>query len=91
MDTPVPLEAVITTIELNKRPSHSADHAAVNRTLVALIEEMVSSPRTILQRLVDTALDLCKAHSAGISLLEDEEGRKIFRWYALAGRYAPHL
>ena len=29
-DAPVPLEAVITTAELNQRPSHAADHAAVN-------------------------------------------------------------
>jgi signal transduction histidine kinase len=91
MDSPVPLEAVITTAELNKRPSRPADHAAVNEALVALMQEMVNSPQTILQRLVDTALDLCQAHSAGISLLEDEAGRKIFRWHALAGRYAQHL
>jgi hypothetical protein len=55
------------------------------------MQEMVHSPRTTLQRLADTALGLCHAHSAGISLLEDEDGRKIFRWHALAGRYAPHL
>ena len=31
------------------------------------------------------------AQRAGVSLLEEEEGRPIFRWHALAGRYAPHL
>jgi hypothetical protein len=76
MDVPVPLEAVITTAELNQRPSRPADHAAVNSALVTLMQEMVNSPRTILQRLVDTALGLCQAHSSGISLLEDEDGRK---------------
>jgi hypothetical protein len=91
MDSPVPLEAVITTAGLRLRPSRPADHAAVNSAMVALMQEMANSPRTILQRLVDTALGLCQAHSAGISLLEDEDGRKIFRWHALAGRYAPHL
>ena len=91
MDAPVPLEAVITTAELNQRPSHPVDHAAVNSALVTLMQEMVNSPGTILQRLADTALGLCQAHSAGISLLEDEDGRKIFRWHALAGRYAPYL
>jgi GAF domain-containing protein len=91
MDPPVPLEAVITTAELNQRPARPADHAAVNSALVALMQEMATSPGTILQRLVDIALGLCQAHSAGISLLEDEDGRKIFRWHALAGRYAPHL
>ena len=72
----MPLEAVITTAELNQRPSRPADHAAVNNALVALMQEMVNSPRTILQRLADTALGLCQAHSAGISLLKDEDGRK---------------
>jgi hypothetical protein len=91
MDAPVPLEAVITTAELNQRPSRPVDHAAVNSALVTLMQEMANSPGTILQRLADTALGLCQAHSAGISLLEDEEGRKIFRWHALAGRYAPYL
>jgi hypothetical protein len=91
MDAPVPLEAVITTAELNQRPSRPVDHAAVNSALVTLMQEMVNSPGTILQRLADTALDLCQAHSAGISLLEDEDGRKIFRWHAMAGRYAPYL
>jgi hypothetical protein len=74
MDAPVPLEAVITTAELNQRPSRPVDHAAVNSALVTLMQEMVNSPGTILQRLADTALDLCQAHSAGISLLEDEDG-----------------
>ena len=88
MDAPVPLEAVITTAELNQRPSRPVDHAAANSALVTLMQEMVNSPGTILQRLADTALGLCQAHSAGISLLEDEDGRKIFRWHALAGWYA---
>jgi len=72
MDPPVPLEAVITTAALNQRPSRPADNAAVNSALIALMQEMANSPRTILQRLVDTALGLCQAHSAGISLLEDD-------------------
>jgi hypothetical protein len=88
MDAPVPLEAVITTAELNQRPSRPVDHAAANSALVTLMQEMVNSPGTILQRLADTALGLCQAHSAGISLLEDEDGRKIFRWHARAGWYA---
>jgi hypothetical protein len=72
MDAPVPLEAVITTAELNQRPSRPAE----------LMQAMVNSPRTILQQLVNTALDMCQAHSAGVSLLEDKDGRKIFCWHA---------
>ena len=45
----------------------------------------------ILQQLVETALELCGAQSAGISLLEEENGQPIFRWHGVAGEYAPHL
>ena len=56
------------------------------------MQEMVNSPRTILQRLVDTALGLCQARSSGISLLEeDEDGRKSSVGMHLRGRYALHL
>jgi PAS domain S-box-containing protein len=34
---------------------------------------------------------LCHAHSSGISLLEEEDGRKIFRWHALGGKYVSHV
>jgi signal transduction histidine kinase len=52
---------------------------------------MADSPERVLQRLVDTALELCSAESAGLSLLEEENGRKIFRWHGVAGQYAPYL
>src|SRR5262245_60393881 len=45
----------------------------------------------VLQKLVETALDLCRAHSAGVSLLEKEDGREIFRWRAAAGVWAKFL
>jgi len=52
---------------------------------------MANSPERILQNLVETALELCHAQSAGISLLEEEDGRPILRWQGVAGQYAPHL
>jgi signal transduction histidine kinase len=88
----VNLENVISTEELNRRAARLPDHEAENRALVALAQGMASSPEDILQQLVETALDLCRADSAGISLLEEEEdGREIFRWHAIAGQFAHHL
>ncbi|HEV2847218.1 MAG TPA: ATP-binding protein [Thermoanaerobaculia bacterium] len=87
----VDLEEVFPTAELSRRPARPPDHAAENRALVALAQEMASSPEGILQKLVDTALTLCGADSAGISLLEEEDGGEIFRWHAIAGQFAPHL
>jgi hypothetical protein len=38
LDAPVPLEAVITTAELNQRTSRPVDHADVNSALVTLMQ-----------------------------------------------------
>ena len=87
----VPLESVISTQELSLRPPRQPNSDALNRALITLAQTLARSPQHILKELVETALDLCRAHSAGISLLEEENGQKIFRWHALAGQYAPHL
>jgi PAS domain S-box-containing protein len=57
--------------------------------LVALAREMAASPKSILQKLAETALALCGAQSAGISLLDDT--RKNFYWPAVAGQWACYL
>lgn len=49
---------------------------------------LAGSPRALLQRLAEVALELCAAHSAGVSLLEEADGRRVFRWHAVAGRWA---
>jgi hypothetical protein len=47
------------------------------------------SSNVILQELVNIAVDLCGANSAGISLEEaDEAGELRFRWVAVAGSFA---
>jgi PAS domain S-box-containing protein len=90
-DEHLSLESVITTSELSRRSSRLPDYEAENRALVCLAEKMATSPRSVLQQLVETALKLCQAHSAGISILEEENGRKIFRWHAVAGQWSGYL
>jgi len=87
----VPLESVIATDELTTRPSRRPDHEAVTAALITLAQTMANAPERILQKLVDTALNLCRAHSAGLSLLEEENGKKIFRWHGVAGKYESFL
>jgi PAS domain S-box-containing protein len=82
---------MLSTDELRRRPSRPTDYAAENQALIALAQEMASSPEGILQRLADTALSLCRAHSAGLSLLEDGDQKSNFHWRAIAGQWAPHL
>ena len=88
---PVPLESVICTRQLNLRPARKPNFEALTNAMVKLARTLADSPDQILQRLVETALELCRAQSAGISLLEEENGQKIFRWHGVAGEYAPHL
>jgi PAS domain S-box-containing protein len=87
----VPLESVISTPELKKRPSRSPDYQAESRALSALAQEMANSPQNVLQKLVDVALELTRGQSAGVSILEEEKGRQIFRWHAVAGQWAGYL
>ena len=52
---------------------------------------MAMSPDRILQELSDTALALCHAHSAGLSLLEDDDHMENFHWRAISGEWASHV
>jgi len=89
--SPFRLEDVVMNSDLLHRPSRRPDYEGENNALMALVQTMVTSPQTILQKLVETALRLCNAHTAGISLLEQHDGREVFRWEALAGVYADRL
>ena len=82
-------QSMLSIAELSGRPSRRPDHAAENRALIDLARELATSPETILQKLAETALTLCGAQSAGISLLEPNEKR--FYWPAIAGRWAEHV
>ena len=83
------LKSVLSIASLDQRPSRPPDHAAENRALIALARQLAISPAGILQTLAETALQLCGAHSAGISLLEPDGKR--FHWPAIAGQWAEHV
>ncbi|MGV3659718.1 MAG: ATP-binding protein [Prosthecobacter sp.] len=85
------VDEVITQEELERRPRRAPDHATENAALVALIKHLAESPKTLLQKLTETALTLCRAESAGISIEEVHEGQEIFRWRAVSGRLSPFL
>jgi PAS domain S-box-containing protein len=85
------LKSVLSTDELSRRPSRPPDYVAENRALIALARETAASPDRILQKLADTALALCRAHSAGLSLLEEGDQKRNFHWRAIAGKWASHL
>jgi signal transduction histidine kinase/ActR/RegA family two-component response regulator len=83
------LTDVLITDELTRRPPKRADHEAENRALRQLARNMAGRPDALLQNLVDIALELCRAQTAGVSLAQrTADGEQVFVWVALAGTYA---
>ncbi|HWE98028.1 MAG TPA: ATP-binding protein [Tepidisphaeraceae bacterium] len=80
------LEDVLITEELTRRPAPPPHLCVENATLHALANAMVHAPESMLQTLADSALKLCNAESAGISLLDERAG--VFRLAAAAGACA---
>jgi PAS domain S-box-containing protein len=88
-DGAVPLESILCTEELHRRPWRPPDYGKENRALVALAIALADSPQTILQTLAEKVLEVVQADSAGLSLLTKDE--KSFYWPAIAGGWRPHL
>jgi PAS domain S-box-containing protein len=92
----VPLESILCTEELHRRPSRPADHEKENRALVKLVSALADSPGTVLQTLAETILDITQCDSAGLSLLT-KDGKtpdvcgKRFYWPAIVGMWNPHV
>ena len=74
---------VFITDQLQRRPGAAPDYLRENLALRDLADHMTDRPGEILPRLVQLAMDLCGAASAGISVLEPEAAQ--FRWFALKG------
>jgi PAS domain S-box-containing protein len=88
-DSLVPLESILCTGELNRRPSRAPDYQADRCALVALAQALADSPRTILQTMAEMMLEIFQCDSAGFSLLTKDG--KNFYWPAIAGMWQPHI
>lgn len=85
-------QGFLATELLSERPPRAADPAAENRALRALARQLLGPPAALLQHLVDIALNLCCADTAGVSLLETGSGgNMVVRRVALAGADAHHV
>jgi signal transduction histidine kinase len=92
----VPLDSILCTEDLHRRPSRPPDYETENRALVKLVSALADSPSTILQTLAETILDITQCDSAGLSLLTtdgktpDVRGKRFY-WPAIAGMWNPHV
>lgn len=75
--------------EFAGRRLHVRDLAKQVQGMQRIAHAFVENPETILQELVNAAIDLCGADSAGISVVK-EPGTDIdyFHWIATAGQYS---
>ena len=88
------VDDVLITAELARRSSRPPDFQAENRALTTLaqeMEELAGNPSGVLHKLVELVLELCRADSAGVSILEPGGTDGIFRWHAIAGAFAANL
>ncbi|HUZ96063.1 MAG TPA: GAF domain-containing protein [Edaphobacter sp.] len=75
-----------------QRCLHTRDVATQIEGMHRLARAFVASPDTILQELVNVAVDLCGADSAGISIEQAEKTDEHFwHWVATAGNYSGFL
>src|SRR6185436_7811599 len=78
-----PLESVLCTEELARRPSHPPDYQAESRMFVSLLAALADSPGEVLQLLAQKILEILEADTAGLSVLSPDGKR--FHWSAIAG------
>lgn len=86
--TSATLDEVQITAQLQARLSGEASDTRLNESIMKLTRLLSISPGDVLQHLAETALMLCNAGTVGISLLEHEDGKDLFRWRAMAGKLA---
>jgi two-component sensor histidine kinase len=81
--TLVPPAVLLITSELYRRPTHAPDLAAEAQAFYELSRLIVVDPAEAVRRFVELARALCRAGSAGLSLLVD--GEEGFRWSRVTG------
>lgn len=77
------LKEVLITSELSRRKPQERNAEQFEFVLHRLAQQISGTQQQLLEQLVQAALDLCDAGTAGFSLLCDDEN--VFRWDALAG------
>ena len=80
--------SVLITERLSRRRQRAAHDRGEQRAFTALAKNLSRAPARVPQRLVNTALDLCDAGSAGISVLSRKPQGDYLHWSAVAGQLA---
>jgi signal transduction histidine kinase/ActR/RegA family two-component response regulator len=85
---PLRVDDVLYEAALSERlPNLQAENAA----MLELVRALATAPGSVVQRLVETACALTGAGSAGLSVIDRENGEDVFRWVATTGEYARYV
>ena len=85
----IQLDDVLITEELSRRSPRQPNLRAENQAMRSLAQQLTQTPEKMLQHLVDLAVELCDAGTAGVSLVEAQpDSEAVFRWVAMAGLLA---
>jgi len=91
-DTGLEVLDVVTEGALASRPSHARDIAAQMEAMKRIADCFLDKPEAVLQELVDAAVKLCGADSAGISIVKDDAtDESYYHWVATSGEYSGFL
>lgn len=92
-DSGVRIEDLLSSPEFSsRRPREQRASDREERAIERLSSHALECSTAALQELVQIAVDLCDADSAGISLEEvNDKGDSQFRWIAVAGSFARYL
>src|ERR1700730_7437437 len=83
------VDEILITDKLKYRRRRRPDPRQENIALLNLAKVMVNSPNELIDTLLRMAMQLCKAGTAGLSILESlENGEQVFRWVNLAGAFS---
>src|ERR1700727_2656539 len=88
-DSGVDLRDLLADGEFRDRPKQPRDSDRGMTAFRQFAEILTGNEESVLQELVNAAVNLCGADSAGVSL--EEPGNGTFRWVAVAGSFAPYL
>jgi signal transduction histidine kinase len=85
----IAVDEILITHKLKHRRGRRPDSRQENIALLNLAKVMVHSPNELIDTLLRMAMQLCKAGTAGLSILESQEnGEQVFRWTNLAGAFS---
>jgi signal transduction histidine kinase len=82
---------LLTDAGFAKRSLHHDNFAAQGEGMLRLGRSFLDSPDSLLQELVNAAVLLCGADSAGISIARESSEAEYYEWVATAGEYSHFL